>query len=137
QPDQPRAHRLEVGFEFYEIGFVRHRPMSWNDGVEVELEHTVERSRPIEEAAALRVVDVDRHARRSRRRLGTRGGARRQIQIARMDRLQLWEINNRVAARVAASEVVRLDVLAAEVNVELVRERDARQTDRRTRRVFV
>ena len=53
-----------------------------------------------------------------------------------MNHLQVGEVDDRVAARVAAAEPVRAHFLAAEPDRRLVGERDARQANRRARRVF-
>ena len=51
--------------------------------------------------------------------------------------LSSGKVDHGVAARVRPAEVVRLHVLPTEMHVELIGERDARQSDRCTRRVLV
>ena len=87
--------------------------MSGNDRIEVEREDAVERLRPVEEAAALRVVDVDVHAGRPRPRRCRSGprapspGLTPKKEVACVNRLQLGEVDDGVAVRMTAAEVLR------------------------------
>ena len=113
--------------------------MSRDHRVEIELQHLVHRLRPVQEASTLDVVNVDRDAGRPLPgwRSSPAATSQRQEQIAGVDGLHLGEVDDRVAARVAAAEIVSLNLLAAKIDRELVRERDAWQPDRCSRRVLV
>ena len=111
--------------------------MARDDRVEVELQRTVQRAGPGEEAAALHVVHVNIAAGRLSRRRCVGRRASREEEIAGVYDPLLRKVDDRVAVGMAAAKVTRSDLLAAQVQRELVRERDVRQADRRAGRVFV
>src|SRR5262245_54628308 len=90
-----RSARVEAG------------PWARDDRVEVELQRTVERARPVVEAAALRVIHVDAAPRRLARGRGGRLRRAAEKQVARVNGLDLREVDDRVAVRVPAAEVPR------------------------------
>lgn len=108
--------------------------MPRNDDVEIELENAIEHGGPVEKAAALRVVDIDIGA--GRAVVAALSGPA-QKDISRMDRFQRWEIDNGVAARVAAAEPECPGFGVTEKDGELIGKHDVGQTDRQTGVVLV
>src|SRR6185295_15577024 len=100
-----RTHHLQIGLERLDIGFRRHRTVPGDRGVEIERERALEGPAPIDEAAALRVIDVDVHATRLARLVASAKPSTEK-QVARVDHAKLREVDDRVAARVSTSEVV-------------------------------
>src|SRR5215471_17314138 len=106
--------------------------------IEIQLQRSVQSLGPFEKAASLRVINIDVHARSPcRRRCCIAWRCSSKKKVSSMYDLEIRKVDNRIAVRVTAPEILCSNFLAAEVYGEFIRESYPRQADRRARRVLI
>src|SRR5262249_37276971 len=106
--------------------------------IEIQLQRSVQSLGPFEKAASLRVVNVDVHARwTGRRRCCSAWRCSSKKKVSSVYDLEIGKVDDRIAVRVTAPEILCSDFLTAEVHGEFIRESYPWQSDRRAWRVLI